>query len=164
MNRQQLRELKRLDEKISKAKTNNDIMRLSRLMAEREKLLSADKKELKMTLKDAMVDYSVEDRREMTVDIVCAVAIADMLWGVTLELNDKFKKKLNLKDTPILTELQEICDRLKRLVKTIDNVNNEVFSTRYMEIVDEIETELNADYKESVFKKFYKTAGLKERL
>lgn len=102
-----------------------------------------------MTLKDAMAEYSVEDRREMTVEVITAVAVADMLNSVAIDVEDKLRR-FGISGVPMMEELRKVSKKLAEVVRTIENVGNGVFTENYMDVVDNAEIHLMATLKNYV--------------
>lgn len=160
MNRQQQKAVKRLDEKIAKAKASNNIIKVMQLTAEREKLFEAEKTEQRTTLKEALIraGFSEQDRREATVEIIYAVATADLLYGATMEVEGNLRKKFGIQSVPVLDEMRAIVKRLWAIVKSIDDVGSELFSSNYADIVTDIETKYEATLKNYIHNEIIKSS------
>jgi hypothetical protein len=119
------------------------------LIRQRQDLLTVKETEVRMTLKDAMAEYSVEDRREMTVEVITAVAVADMLNSVAIDVEDKLRR-FGISGVPMMEELRKVSKKLAEVVRTIENVGNGVFTENYMDVVDNAEIHLMATLKNYV--------------
>lgn len=149
MNRDVKRKLERIDRQIAEAQNKRNYVRQMQLLQQRRQLLAPSRTEERMTLKDAMAEYSVEDRREMTVEVITAVAVADMLNSVTIDVEEKLRK-YGIAGVPMLEELRNISKRLGDVVRTIDNVGDGVFTENYIEVVDDAEIHLLSTLKNYV--------------
>lgn len=158
MNRQQRKALERLDEKIAKAKASNNLFKLIQLTTERNKLLEMQRVETRMTLKEALSNYTPEERREATVEIIYAVAIADLLYGATMDIECTLKKRFGIDGIPMMGELRAIVKKLASVVKTIDNVGIMDFSLNYANIVETIETKYEATMKNYIHNEIIKSS------
>ena len=138
MNRAQERQFKRLEEKIEIAKRNGNYVQHMRLLKEREKLFATERVEVRQTLKDAMQDYTPDKRREMTKNIIVAVVMSDIMVSATMDIEESFRK-YGMSSVPMLSDIRNICNKFKDVVSTINNVHNELFMERYIEVADEVE-------------------------
>lgn len=149
MERELRRKLERLDRQIDEARRNRNYIRQMQLIRQRQDLLTVKETEVRMTLKDAMAEYSVEDRREMTVEVITAVAVADMLNSVAIDVEDKLRR-FGISGVPMMEELRKVSKKLAEVVRTIENVGNGVFTENYMDVVDNAEIHLMATLKNYV--------------
>lgn len=149
MERELRRKLERLDRQIDEAQRNHNYVRQMQLIRQRQDLLTVKETEVRMTLKDAMAEYSVEDRREMTVEVITAVAVADMLNSVAIDVEDKLRR-FGISGVPMMEELRKVSKKLAEVVRTIENVGNGVFTENYMDVVDNAEIHLMATLKNYV--------------
>lgn len=149
MNRAQERQLKRLQEKIEIAKRNGNYVQHLRLLEEREKLFATERVEVRQTLKDAMQDYTPDKRREMTKNIIVAVVMSDIMVSATMDIEDCFKK-YGMSSVPMLSDIRNTCNKFKDVVATINNVHNDLFMERYIEVADEIEEKVMKTLKEYI--------------
>ena len=138
MNRTQERQLKKLQEKIDIAKRSNNYVQYLALLKEREKLFAVERVEVRQTLKDAMQDYTPEKRREMTKNIIAAVVMSDIMVSATMDIEERFRK-YGMSSVPMLSDIRDTCNKFKKVVATINNVHNDLFVDRYIEVADEIE-------------------------
>ena len=138
MNRAQERQLKRLEEKIEIAKRNGNYVQHLRLLKEREKLFAIERVEVRQTLKDAMQDYTPDKRREMTKNIIVAVVMSDIMVSATMDIEESFRK-YGMSSVPMLSDIRNTCNKFKDVVSTINNVHNDLFMERYIEVADEVE-------------------------
>ena len=143
MDRQLRKQIAKIDEKIAKAKTSNNLFKVVQLTAERNKLLEPQVTEQRMTLKQALESYSEEERNKATAEVIYAVATADLLYSATMTVEETLGKKFGI-GLPMLDEMRDIVKRLWGIVKTIDAVGNEMFSYSYADIVTEVETKYEA--------------------
>lgn len=160
MNRQQQKVLKHLDEKIAKAKASNNLFKVMQLTQERNQLLKAEKEETRTTLKEALekAGYTAEERREATVEIIYAVATADLLYGATLEVESNLRKRFGITSIPMLEEMRAIVKKLAAIVKSIDDVGSELFSSNYADIVTDIELRYEATLKNFIHSEIIKSS------
>lgn len=156
MNRQMRKELKKLDEKIEKARTNRDYLKEFKLRKEREELTKLHVVKIRSTLLSSLQDYTPEERKEATVRVIYAIATADLLYGAAMEVHEILKKKFGIVELPMMDELKSIVKRLEAVVHNIDAVGSEIFSERYMEIVDAIELKYEATMKNFIWNEFQK--------
>lgn len=143
MNRQQRKAIERIDEKIAKAKASNNIFKIMQLTQERNKLLESQVIEQRLTLREALSNYTQEERNQATAEVIYAVATADLLYSATMTVEETLRKKFGI-GLPMLDEMRDIVKRLKDIVVTIDKVGSEMFSYSYADIVTEVETKYEA--------------------
>lgn len=161
MNRTQERQLKRLQEKIDIAKRNNNYVQYLALLKEREKLFAVERVEVRQTLKDAMQDYTPEKRREMTKNIIVAVVMSDIMVSATMDIEERFRK-YGMSSVPMLSDIRDTCNKFKKVVATINNVHNDLFMDRYIEVADEIEEKVMETLKEYITESVMKMDLVKE--
>lgn len=161
MNRTQERQLKRLQEKIEIAKRNNNYVQYLALLKEREKLFAVERVEVRQTLKDAMQDYTPEKRREMTKNIIVAVVMSDIMVSATMDIEERFRK-YGMSSVPMLSDIRDTCNKFKKVVATINNVHNDLFMDRYIEVADEIEEKVMKTLKEYITESVMKIDLVKE--
>lgn len=149
MNRAQERQLKRLEEKIEIAKRNGNYVQHLCLLKEREKLFATERVEVRQTLKDAMQDYTPDKRREMTKNIIVAVVMSDIMVSATMDIEESFRK-YGMSSVPMLSDIREYCNKFKDVVATINNVHNDLFMERYIEVADEVEEKVMETLKEYI--------------
>lgn len=149
MNRTQERQLKKLQEKIDIAKRNNNYVQYLALLKEREKLFAVERVEVRQTLKDAMQDYTPEKRREMTKNIIVAVVMSDIMVSATMDIEERFRK-YGMSSVPMLSDIRDTCNKFKKVVATINNVHNDLFMDRYIEVADEVEEKVMDTLKEYI--------------
>ena len=138
MTREQKRQLEKLDNKIAEAIRQNNFMRQLELMKERNKLLESQRVKTRVTLKDMMANYSSDDRIEMTIQVIIAVVISDILLSATMDVESKMKK-FGISGLPMMSNLREICKKLSATVHTIDAVGSSIFSENYADVADVVE-------------------------
>lgn len=138
MTREQKRQLEKLDNKIAEAIRQNNFMRQLELMKERNKLLESQRVKTRVTLKDMMANYSSDDRIEMTIQVIIAVVISDILLSATMDVESKMKK-FGISGLPMMANLREICKKLSATVHTIDAVGSSIFSENYADVADVVE-------------------------
>ena len=161
MNRTQERQLKKLQEKIDIAKRNNNYVQYLALLKEREKLFAVERVEVRQTLKDAMQDYTPEKRREMTKNIIVAVVMSDIMVSATMDIEERFRK-YGMSSVPMLSDIRDTCNKFKKVVATINNVHNDLFMDRYIEVADEIEEIVMETLKEYITESVMKMDLVKE--
>ena len=161
MNRTQERQLKKLQEKIDIAKRNNNYVQYLALLKEREKLFAVERVEVRQTLKDAMQDYTPEKRREMTKNIIVAVVMSDIMVSATMDIEERFRK-YGMSSVPMLSDIRDTCNKFKKVVATINNVHNDLFMDRYIEVADEIEEKVMETLKEYITESVMKIDLVKE--
>ena len=149
MNRAQERKLKKLEEKIEIAKRNGNYVQHLVLLKEREKLFEAKRVEVRQSLKDAMQDYTPDKRREMTKNIIVAVVMSDIMVSATMDIEECFRK-YGMSSVPMLSDIRNTCNKFKDVVATINNVHNDLFTERYMEVADEVEEKVMGTLKEYI--------------
>lgn len=161
MNRTQERQLKRLQEKIDIAKRNNNYVQYLALLKEREKLFAVERVEVRQTLKDAMQDYTTDKRMEMTKNIIVAVVMSDIMVSATMDIEERFRK-YGMSSVPMLSDIRDTCNKFKKVVATINNVHNDLFMDRYIEVADEIEEKVMKTLKEYITESVMKIDLVKE--
>lgn len=161
MNRTQERQLKRLQEKIDIAKRNNNYVQYIALLKEREKLFAVERVEVRQTLKDAMQDYTTDKRMEMTKNIIVAVVMSDIMVSATMDIEERFRK-YGMSSVPMLSDIRDTCNKFKKVVATINNVHNDLFMDRYIEVADEIEEKVMKTLKEYITESVMKIDLVKE--
>lgn len=161
MNRTQERQLKKLQEKIDIAKRNNNYVQYLALLKEREKLFAVERVEVRQTLKDAMQDYTPEKRREMTKNIIVAVVMSDIMVSATMDIEERFRK-YGMSSVPMLSDIRDTCNKFKKVVATINNVHNDLFMDRYIEVADEVEEKVMETLKEYITESVMKMDLVKE--
>ena len=161
MTRQQRNSLKRLDEKIAKAKANNDFIKVLKLTSERNKLFQLEVVETRVTLKEALSKYTPEERRKATAEVIYAVATADLLYGATMDVEETLKKQFGIDGLPLMVELRNIVKKLAAVVKTIDDVGIMSFSLNYADVVTDIETKYEATMKNYIHNEIMKASNKK---
>lgn len=162
MNRQQRKALERIDEKIAKAKASNNLFKVMQLTQERKKLLEPQIVEQRLTLREALSNYTQEERNQATSEVIYAVATADLLYSATMTVEETLRKKFGI-GLPMLDEMRDIVKRLSKLVATIDKVGNEMFSYSYADIVTEVETKYEATMLNYIHNKIIKYTNDKMR-
>ena len=130
--------LKRLNEKLQEAVQRGNFLRQMELSVQIHQLEEREKKLQHTTLLQALKDYTPEKRREMTVKMVTAVSIADILLSATLDIEDAFRE-LGIADIPLLRDVKEISRSCRRVVATIGKAHNDFFDEHYISVTDEIE-------------------------
>jgi hypothetical protein len=113
-------------------------MRQFSLMKERSKLLETQRVETHATLKDMMANYSSDDKIEMTIQVIIAVVISDILLSATMDVESKMKK-FGISGLSMMANLREICKKLSETVHTIDAVGSSIFSENYADVADAVE-------------------------
>lgn len=161
MNRTQERQLKKLQEKIDIAKRSNNYVQYLALLKEREKLFAVERVEVRQTLKDAMQDYTPEKRREMTKNIIAAVVMSDIMVSATMDIEERFRK-YGMSSVSMLSDIRDTCNKFKKVVATINNVHNDLFIDRYIEVADEIEEKVMKTLKEYITESVMKMDLVKE--
>lgn len=161
MNRAQERKLKKLEEKIEIAKRNGNYVQHLALLKEREKLFEAKRVEVRQSLKDAMQDYTPDKRREMTKNIIVAVVMSDIMVSATMDIEERFRK-YGMSSVPMLSDIRDTCNKFKKVVATINNVHNDLFMDRYIEVADEIEEKVMETLKEYITESVMKMDLVKE--
>lgn len=159
MNRHYKRKLERLEKEIEKANKSENYILWIKLLKERnalvKELTEVQRVEIPMTLKNALKDYSPEERRELTTQIIMVVAIADILKTSTQDIEDKFRE-FGISSISICNQLRKISNSLADVIETIEKVNNEFFTQRYIEVVDDIEEHVNNTLKNYIFDEIHK--------
>ena len=157
----QEKRLNRLEEKIEIAKHNGNYVQHLHLLKEREKLFAVERVEVRQTLKDAMQDYTPEKRREMTKNIIVAVVMSDIMVSATMDIEERFRK-YGMSSVPMLSDIRDTCNKFKKVVATINNVHNDLFMDRYIEVADEIEEKVMETLKEYITESVMKMDLVKE--
>lgn len=135
------RQLDRLNNQLQDAKLRGDYLKQLKLSKAIEELLAEDKKSQQTTLFAALKNYTSEERRAMTVKMITAVSMSDMLLSATLDIEDAFRK-LGIIDVPVLKEVKDISNRCRKIVSTIHAVHNDFLDEHYCDVTDEIEAKV----------------------
>lgn len=141
---------KKLDKKIAEAAAKGDFIRQIRFMKEKQELDKKHIEEVKSSLASCLSDYTDQERREATVEIVYTIALADILSGAIMDVLGLFKKRFDIDEVPMLKKMAQTAKTYQEVVKTIDDIGSEIFSNKYMDIVDEVEMMCNATLKNSI--------------
>jgi DNA primase catalytic subunit len=138
-NKQRL--LERLTLKLQKAVSDGNYLEQMKFHRQIEELKAEEKKVQQTTLFQVLKDYTPEERRKMTVKMITAVSISDMLLSVTLDIESAFRE-LGIIDVPILREIKEISRSCRKVVSTISQVHNTFLDEHYCDVTDEIEAKV----------------------
>ena len=155
MNPNKMRELERLQLQLQKAIDQRKYIGQMRIRAKIEELMNEDKRSQQTTLFQALKDYTPEKRREMTVRMITAVSISDMLLSATLDIESSFRD-LGIIDVPILREVKDISNRCRKIVSTISKVHNTFLDEHYCDVTDEIEAKVVPMLKNYIMNEMYK--------
>jgi uncharacterized membrane-anchored protein YjiN (DUF445 family) len=162
MERNLKRKLDRLEEKIDKARRQNNILALSQYTLEKENILRSEQAQQEAiesktthTLHQIMQGYSEEDRRRLTTDMITAVCIGDILNSAVMDILDD-ASQFGINSIPMLKELQDITVRLNKVVGTINDVGIDVFNVQYRDAADKIESRVMATLKNYIFNEIKK--------
>lgn len=161
MTKQQRRQLDSLDRKITEARRRNDHIGFSRYMSQKRRLEEAIEDDRKKSLLECLEGYTSEERKEATTRVIYCIAIADMLYGATMEVDQFLKKRFGIFETSVLVEMRKIVERLRLIVKSIDDVGSGIFSEYYAEMVDEVETKYECTMKNYILNMFQRAANHK---
>lgn len=154
--------LRKLRDKLIKARQKGDLITTLRLQKEIESQCQLYITEERMSLKDAMKGYSREEQDEATAMVIYAIATADILCGATIDIENSFRRRFGLDALPILGKLRGIIDELRKVVKTIDDVGSGVFSQKYADMVESIETRYEATMKNYIYNEVMKWCKRKD--
>lgn len=135
------RELKRLQTKLQDTIEKGHYIEQMKIKAQIDVLLNEEKRLQQTTLFQALKDYTPEKRREMTVKMITAVSMSDMLLSATLDIEDSFRK-LGIIEIPVLNEVKDISKRCRKVVSTINVVHNSFLDEHYCDVTDEIEAKV----------------------
>ena len=135
------RELERLQTKLQDAIKKGHYIEQMKIKAQIDELLNEEKRLQQTTLFQALKDYTPEKRREMTVKMITAVSMSDMLLSATLDIEDSFRK-LGIIEIPVLNEVKDISKRCRKVVSTINVVHNSFLDEHYCDVTDEIEAKV----------------------
>lgn len=135
------RELKCLQTKLQDAMQKRNYIEQMKIKAQIDELVNEEKRSQQTTLFQALKDYTPEKRREMTVKMITAVSMSDMLLSATLDIEDAFRK-LGIIEVPVLNEVKDISKRCRKIVSTINAVHNSFLDEHYCDVTDEIEAKV----------------------
>lgn len=155
MNPNKMRELERLQLQLQKAIDQRNYIGQMKIKSKIEELMDEDKRSQQTTLFQALKDYTPEKRREMTVRMITAVSISDMLLSATLDIESSFRD-LGIIDVPILREVKDISNRCRKIVSTIGKVHNTFLDEHYCDVTDEIEAKVVPMLKNYIMNEMYK--------
>lgn len=155
------KEIKQLEKKIVEATLKGDYMAQFKYKGKLNAILKAEQEHTRTTLLDCIADRTPEERREATTRVIYAIATADLLYGATMDVEEYLRKEFGIVDIPIMEHLRDIVKQLHKVVKSIDDVGSGIFSDRYMEIVDEIETKYDATMRNYILNRLLKASKQK---
>lgn len=135
------RELKRLQTKLQDAIEKANYIEQMKIKAQIDELVNEEKRSQQTTLFQALKDYTPEKRREMTVKMITAVSMSDMLLSATLDIEEAFRQ-LGITEVPVLNEVKDISKRCRKIVGTINAVHNTFLDEHYCDVTDEIEAKV----------------------
>lgn len=135
------RKLEQLQAKLQVAILKSNYIEQMKIKAQINELVNEEKRSQQTTLFQALKDYTPEKRREMTVKMITAVSMSDMLLSATLDIENAFCK-LGIIDVPILKEIKDVSNRCRKVVSTINSVHNSFLNEHYCEVTDEIEAKV----------------------
>lgn len=148
----QQKTLRKIDEAIAKAYRKGDLITMTRLRQDRERMVAEFGEEQRVTLKKAMDGYTREEKDEATAMIVYCVATADILYGITQDIESQFRRRFGLDALPMLKDMRDIVDRLSKIVKTIDDVKSPIFSEKYADMVEAVELKYASTMKNFIYR------------
>ena len=105
-----------------------------KIKAQIDELVNEEKRSQQTTLFQVLKDYTPEKRREMTVKMITAVSMSDMLLSATLDIEDAFRK-LGIIEVPVLNEVKDISKRCRKSweeIWTLFRNNNDAMSWTYI--------------------------------
>ena len=154
------RMLQRLRTELKLAEESRDYMSQLRLHATIKKLEEEEVKTQQTTLFQVLKDYTPEKRRSMTVKMITAVSISDMLLSATMDIESAFRE-LGIIDVPILREIKEISKSCRKVVGTISKVHNTFLDEHYCDVTDEIEAKVVPMLKNYIMNEMNKAGQVK---
>lgn len=152
--------LQRLKSDLKLAEENRDYVSQIKLRASIHQLEEEEVKTQQTTLFQVLKDYSPEERRRMTVKMITAVSMSDMLLSATLDIEDAFRK-LGIIDVPILSDIKEISRGCRKVVATISKVHNTFLDEHYCDVTDEIEAKVVPMLKNYIMNEMNKAGQVK---
>lgn len=150
-----------LKDKIHFCNRRGDYVGVIKFKQQLDRILQSAQEEERTTLLNCIADRTPEERREATTRVIYAIATADLLYGATMEIEEYLRKEFGIVDIPLMEHLRDIVERLRKVVKSIDDVGSAIFSEHYMEVVDEIETKYEATMKNYILNRLLKAARSK---
>lgn len=156
MTKEQKRALRRIDDKIDKAKAARNMVKVMQLAAERRQILEQRRTEERMTMQEALKDYTPKERHEATTEVIYAVATADILYGAVMDVESRMRNKYGIDELPICKRLKQLVQELHNIVKTIDDTGSDYFSSYYADVVYEIETKYEMTLKNFIYNEIQK--------
>lgn len=150
--------LRQIDDKIRQARARRDFIAELKLRQERAAIIKEAKEKERTTLKDCMEGFTVEEQNQATLRVIYCIAIADLLYGATMDVAEFMKRRFDIDELPLLDEMRMIVKKLHGIVKTIDDVGCDYFSDNYADVVDEVETRYEATMKNYIFNRLLKSA------
>ena len=149
------RKLAEIDKEITMAKNSYNYVGAMQLIAKRKAILDAEIKSEQTTLLEVIKDYSPEERRKMTLNMITAVVGSDILLSTVIDIEEKFKE-LGIIEVPVLSNIKKITKELRNVVSTIHNVNNDFLDENYCEVCDSIEEKYSFTLKNYIFNEVQK--------
>lgn len=101
------RKLAEIDKEIVMAKNSYNYVGAMQLIAKRKAILDAEIKSEQTTLLEVIKDYSPEERRKMTLNMITAVVGSDILLSTVIDIEEKFKE-LGIIEVPVLSNIKKI--------------------------------------------------------
>lgn len=150
MNSDLNRAKRKLDKKIKEAAAKGDLVRHAHLLKEKKELEKLELVKVQSTLAECMSDYKPEQRKEATIEVVYTIAIADILSGAIMDVLGLLKSKYGILDIPMLSKMDQIAKYYQEVVKSIDSLGSEIFSYKYMDVVEEVEKLCKTTLKETI--------------
>lgn len=147
--------LAEIDEEIFRARKSYNYVGVLRLMDKRKAILDAEIKSEQTTLFEVIKDYSPEERRKMTLNMITAVVGSDILLSTVIDIEEKFKE-LGIIEVPVLSNIKKITKELRNVVSTIHNVHNDFLDENYCEVCDSIEEKYSLTLKNYIFNEVQK--------
>lgn len=144
------RKIAEIDEEIIRAKKSHNYVDALRLINKRKTILDAEIKSEQTTLLEVIKDYSSEERREMTLNMITAVVGSDILLSTVIDIEEKFKE-LGIIEVPVLSNIKKITRELRNIISTIHNVHNDFLDENYCEVCDSIEEKYSLTLKNYIF-------------
>lgn len=160
--RQQKRELERLKIRLEEARKRGDYVKQVELSHRIDEIGNEGENAERATLAEALKDYSAEKRREMTVKVITAVGITDILLSAVLDIETEFRQ-LGVIEVPMLREIKEISHRCRGIIDTINSVHNNFFNEHYCEVTDAVEEKAVPKLKEFIVGEIEKAQRITEK-
>lgn len=137
------KKLKKLQKRMKEAHQRGDFVRQAHILKEIEELHRVERREDGAPLAQTLMQYPEEERTRAMAKIFECIVVADIDATMVYDTVKYFRERFG-QEIPLLSRLIQIARSYDEIIKTIDEVEDELFSFTYMDIVDEAKTKCEA--------------------